>query len=148
MHTSCAPSQTHRQGSTHESASLGGVVPSRVERRTTTSPGSAVFSAQVWVELVARLRLSHREADIVRGVFDDHKESAIAAKLQIAPSSVHTHIGRLHHKLAVTDRVQLLLRILQEYLTLTAAPKGRLPLNVAGRASVLSPSLGRNNRSW
>jgi DNA-binding NarL/FixJ family response regulator len=135
MHTSYALIQANRQGLVREPVSLGETLPSRAERNTARSPGSAVFPDQVWNELVTRLCLSHREAEIVRGTFDDQTESAIAADLQIAPSTVHTHVERLHHKLAVTDRAQLLLRIMQEYLALTATPGSCLPRSGARRAS-------------
>ena len=65
------------------------------------------------------LALSNRELEILRGVFDDCTESAIAASLGISPHTVHTHLNRLHHKLGVVDRVQLVLRIVDEFFTLT-----------------------------
>jgi hypothetical protein len=63
----------------------------------------------------------------VRGVFDGRKESAIAADLGISPHTVHTHVERLHRKLAVADRVELVLRIMDEFLLLTASPESILP---------------------
>jgi DNA-binding CsgD family transcriptional regulator len=53
------------------------------------------------------LKLSGRELQIVRGVFDDYTELAIAKNLNISPHTIHTHCERLYHKLAVTDRVKL-----------------------------------------
>ena len=85
------------------------------------SPGSAVFSDQAWNQIVGRLRLSRREGEIVRGVFDDRTEFAIGAELGMSPHTVHTHVERLHQKLGVTDRVQLILCIMQEFLRLPAS---------------------------
>lgn len=82
--------------------------------------GSVMFSSMAWNEIARSLGLSVRELQIVRGTFDDQTESAIATELHICLGTVHTHIERLHHKLAVADRAQLILRVVQEYMALTA----------------------------
>ncbi|MBI5864721.1 MAG: helix-turn-helix transcriptional regulator [Planctomycetes bacterium] len=79
-----------------------------------------------WRKIAQSLRLSGRESAIARAVFDDRKEAAIAAVLNISPHTVHTHFERLYRKLAVSDRLQLVLRILREFLTLTVAPRTAL----------------------
>jgi DNA-binding CsgD family transcriptional regulator len=89
--------------------------------------GSAMFSADAWTQIAGSLGLSGRELQIVRGTFDDKTEMEIAADLDISPSTIHTHVERLHHKLAITDRAQLLLRVMQEFIALTAAPSSDLP---------------------
>ncbi len=90
-------------------------------RKQAGSPGSAVFPDQIWKELIGRLGLSCREGEIARGVFEDRTDSAIAAELGISPHTVHTHFERLHRKLGVGDRVQLVLCITQEFVRLMAA---------------------------
>ncbi len=82
------------------------------------SLGSAMFTSQAWEQMGRALHLSGRELQIVRGVFDDRIESAIAADLDISPHTVHTHFDRLHRKLEVTNRPQLILRVVQSFLTL------------------------------
>ena len=74
--------------------------------------GSAMFSPEAWALIARSLGLSGRELQIVRGAFDDKTEVEIAADLQISPSTIHTHVERLHRKLTITDRTQLLLRIM------------------------------------
>ena len=90
-----------------------------------------------WREIARSLRLSNRELQVVRATFDDCKESKIATDLGITQRTVHTYVERLHHKLAVTDRLQLVLRIVHEFLRLTISPQGNLPpicaKEVAGR---------------
>ena len=81
-----------------------------------------MFSPEAWAQIARSLGLSGRELQIVRGTFDDKTELAMAADLHISPSTIHTHVERLHHKLIITDRSQLLLRIMQEFLALTAEP--------------------------
>ena len=89
--------------------------------------GSAMFSPEAWAQIARSLGLSGRELQIVHGTFDDKTEFDIAADLHISPSTIHTHVERLHHKLAITDRAQLLLRVMQEFIALTAAPGNDLP---------------------
>jgi DNA-binding CsgD family transcriptional regulator len=95
--------------------------------------GSVMFCDQAWDEIRRSLRLSDRELEIVRRMFDDEKEFAIADNLGIAPRTVHTHIERLYRKLGLTDRGRLLVRVMQEFLTLTACPGKNLPPVCANR---------------
>jgi hypothetical protein len=60
-------------------------------------------------------------------VFDDDTDFSIAASLGISPHTVHTHFERLHRKLEVANRSQLILRIVSEFLVLTASPGSVLP---------------------
>lgn len=103
------------------------------------APGSAIFSDQAWDEIGRSLRLSGRELQIVRGVFDDRIESTIAADLGMSPHTVHTHVERLYRKLSVTDRVKLVLRITDEFLALTVASGSVLPPICATRTAGRCP---------
>jgi DNA-binding CsgD family transcriptional regulator len=89
--------------------------------------GAAMLSDLAWKEIALSLRLSGRELQIVRAMFDDRTELAIATDLGITRRTVHTHFERLHRKLAVSDRLQLALRIMDEFLMLTASPESKLP---------------------
>jgi DNA-binding NarL/FixJ family response regulator len=84
-------------------------------------PGSALLSEADWAVAARALRLSGRELQIVRGVFDCRKETAIAADLGIAPRTVDTHMERLYRKLTVTTRVALVLRVMEQVLRPRAA---------------------------
>ena len=86
-----------------------------------------MFSEPAWQEIARSLKLSGQELQVVRGIFDDHTEGAIADNLKISPHTVHTHCERLYHKLDVTGRVRLALRVMDEYITLTLAPGTALP---------------------
>ena len=85
--------------------------------------GQTVLSEEAWADIGRTLALSSREMEIVRAVFDDKTEAAIASDLGISPHTVHTHVDRLHRKLGVTDRTQLILRIVSESLRLTGSPR-------------------------
>jgi DNA-binding CsgD family transcriptional regulator len=85
-----------------------------------------------WEEIGGSLNLSHQELRIVRGVFDDLTESAIADELQISPHTVHTHLGRLYRKLGVTGRVPLVLRVMEKYVALARSAEHLPPALFAG----------------
>jgi len=89
--------------------------------------GSAMFSPPAWAAIARSLELSGRELQIARGVFDDQQELIIANALGVSAHTIRTHVERPHHKLALTDRAQLLQRVMQEFLTLTASPATALP---------------------
>src|SRR2546425_13112994 len=88
------------------------------ERWLQPAPGSAMLSEEAWVQIARSLKLSGRELQLLRGVFDDRTESAIAADLAISPHTVHTYFERLHRKLAAADRVQLVLRVMADFMAL------------------------------
>ena len=50
-----------------------------------------------------------------------------------------THVDRLYYKLAVADRVGLVVRAMDEFLTLTAAPESILPSICANRTAGRCP---------
>ena len=101
--------------------------------------GAAMLSDLAWQEIARSLRLSGRELQIVRAMFDDRTESAIAADLGVTKRTVHTHFERLHRKLAVADRLQLVLRVMEAFLVLTVAPENNLPPICANRAAGRCP---------
>ena len=93
-----------------------------------------MFCSMLWNQIARNLELSVRELQIVRGTFDDQTESAIATELHISLGTVHTYIERLHRKLGVADRAQLILRVVQQYMALTASPRKRKSRICANRA--------------
>ncbi|MEO0530266.1 MAG: helix-turn-helix transcriptional regulator [Planctomycetota bacterium] len=82
------------------------------------SAGHQLFDGPDWEQLGERLALSPRELEIAQGVFDDQLEAAIARRLGISVHTVHTHLGRLYHKLGVSSRVELVVRLVQCHHTL------------------------------
>jgi DNA-binding NarL/FixJ family response regulator len=105
--------------------------------------GAAMFPKQAWDEIARSLKLSGRELQIIKDVFDDRTEFAIAAHHGVSPHTIHTYCERLYRKLAVTDRVKLVLRITDEFLALTVASETVLPPICANRVAGRCP-LHRN----
>jgi DNA-binding CsgD family transcriptional regulator len=79
--------------------------------------GRSILPYDAWRVIANSLRISDRELQIVQGIFDDKKESAIADELMISVHTVHTHLERLYRKLGVSSRVGLVLSVLSEYLS-------------------------------
>jgi DNA-binding CsgD family transcriptional regulator len=104
----------------------GGHPPGR-EGKPARSNGAGLFDERAWAAIARSLDLSRREQELVRGVFDDCTDSSIASTLGISPHTVHTHFERLHQKLGVPNRATLILRVMDEFLTLTASPGSGLP---------------------
>lgn len=75
-----------------------------------------LFRSEEWEAVAGRLHLSRRELEIVRRLFENQGESAIAAELGVSPRTIHTHLERLHCKLGVHYRAELILRIVREFL--------------------------------
>jgi len=98
-----------------------------------------MFSDRAWKEITRSLKLSERELQIVRGVFSGQTELTIAGDLKVSPHTIHTYCERLYHKLAVTDRVKLVLRVMDEFLALTVAPGTVLPPICSNRAASHCP---------
>lgn len=101
--------------------------------------GSAIFSRQAWDDVARNLRVSRRELQLLRGMFDGLTESAIAAELRISVRTVRTHMERLHRKLNVTHQVALVLRVMVEFLNLAGAPGSGVPPFCAARSTGRCP---------
>ena len=66
-----------------------------------------LFSEEQWQAIALSLGLSAREFQVLRPIFDDEPDAAIACRLGISSHTVHTHLGRLYRKLGVRSRGQL-----------------------------------------
>ena len=103
-----------------------------------------MFSPPVWEKIARSLNFSGQELRIVRGVFDDRTELAIAGTLRVSAHTVHTHSERLYRKLGVTDRIRLVLRVIDAFLALTTAPGSDLPPICSNRTAGRCPLLRSN----
>lgn len=84
-----------------------------------------LFTETEWERVVARLKLSPREADVAWGLLNDVKECVIASQLGIQPRTVHAHVGHIYPKMGVQSRTAFVVRLIYERDLLRA---GRCPL--------------------
>lgn len=80
-----------------------------------------------WLEIATALDITKRELQIVQSVFDNLHEVEIAKRFKISPHTVHMHLNRLFKKLNVTSRTELVLRIVEQMVTLTLSETAVLP---------------------
>jgi ATP/maltotriose-dependent transcriptional regulator MalT len=106
---SCLQKKLHARIPATSATSASHPTPTRASHH----PADSTLLTQAdWNVAAAALHLSGRELQIVRDMFDNHTEHAMAADYGIADCTVHTHLERLYRKLAVTTRVALVLRVM------------------------------------
>ena len=89
--------------------------------------GSLIFSKKEWQVLRRDLKLSPRAMQLVRGIFDDQTEEAIADDLSISVHTVHSYRTRVYQRLGVSSREQLLVFTFGRYLERHRSPKSSVP---------------------
>ncbi|QEG25200.1 helix-turn-helix transcriptional regulator [Mariniblastus fucicola] len=79
----------------------------------TERPGEKLISDTEWTAVKQYSRLSTREGQVCRLLFEGNKRDQIAETLGISPRTVRYHLESLHKKLHVNARVGLVLRMVQ-----------------------------------
>lgn len=79
----------------------------------TDRPGENLISDSEWLAVKNYARLSMREGQVCRLLFEGNKRDEIAEMLGISPRTVRYHLESLHKKLKVNTRVGLVLRMVQ-----------------------------------
>ncbi len=106
----------------------------------TGTRGSSIFSSKEWDELKCDLKLSPRALQLVRGIFDDQTEVAIASDLNISAHTVHSYFIRIYQRFGVCSREQLLVYIFGRYLEQHGLPESQRP---AGQGKHTAKPRGR-----
>ena len=88
-------------------------------------PGSEVLSKEAWKSVARSLKLSARQCEILKAIFDDEGATSIARRLGISPKTVHSYMQRLHQKFGVGSRAGLVVRVTAELLRAQSAPGDR-----------------------
>ncbi len=76
---------------------------------------SGFFSEDEWERIIDDLGLSPRKAQVLQGIFNDQKATAIAFDLGISPSTVYARTRRLYSALGVRSRVKAVLYVMRRY---------------------------------
>ena len=66
-----------------------------------------------WTITAQSLKLTKREQQVCQKLFDGHTRNEIAEKLGIKSRTVRHYMEHIHEKLAVSNRVGVVLRIIQ-----------------------------------
>jgi DNA-binding CsgD family transcriptional regulator len=66
------------------------------------------LSNDQWAEITGALRLSPREAELVRQANYDERVSVMSARLGLSPNTIHAYRGRLFRKLGVNNFCQVI----------------------------------------
>jgi DNA-binding CsgD family transcriptional regulator len=90
-------------------------------------PGASLLTDHAWREIARTLGITKRELQIVQSVFDNQHETDIAKRFKLSPHTIHMHLNRLFKKLTVTSRTELVLRIVEQLVTLTLSETAVLP---------------------
>ena len=81
----------------------------------TLSTDNEIFSQSEWSELVNELRLSARQAEVIKLLFSGHSDKQIAMELQISVPTVRTHLSRLFLRFDVQDRTELVVYVFRHF---------------------------------
>jgi len=79
----------------------------------TSKPGSEMLSQMQWTVTAEKLRLTNREIEVCQELFEGNTRNEIADHLGIKPRTVRHYMEHIHQKLAVSNRVGVVLRIIQ-----------------------------------
>jgi len=105
------------------------------ERSFSSQPVTASFlSDEIWRLLAQELRLSSREAEVVRLLVGGHREVDVADALSISSHTVHTYLARIYRKLQVNNRCDVVLRLFEAFVRLRMVE--RTPLSTKRSADV------------
>ena len=84
------------------------------QKMSAGQPAQHRYSKKQWRALGASLNLTPRELEIVRTLLDVETAPAAARRLDISQNTVRTHLKRIYSKLSVTNRVGLVLLVVDE----------------------------------
>lgn len=76
-------------------------------------PGAVLIDDKQWIKIAYLLSISDRELEVCRFLFEGITREEIAEKMEIKVRTVRHYLERLHAKLRVSNRVALVLRIIQ-----------------------------------
>jgi len=71
-------------------------------------PPRSPFTDAQWRSVAESLHLSKRQLDVLKSLFQGAAEKEISSRLSISQNTVHTYLKRLHSKLGVHSRFELM----------------------------------------
>jgi DNA-binding CsgD family transcriptional regulator len=70
-------------------------------------------SEKQWIPSIQRLRLSPRQKQIVLLLMKGDRDKTIAYSMGLSYNTIRTYLQRIYHKVGVTDRGELMLRVFE-----------------------------------
>jgi DNA-binding NarL/FixJ family response regulator len=75
-----------------------------------------MLSDSEWDMLAKKMRLTPRETQVLRGVFAEQTDDAIAIELGIATRTVRAHLGKIYQKCDCRTRTGAVVTAFKNYL--------------------------------
>lgn len=76
-------------------------------------PGKSLISEDEWKKIAAMAKLTERECQACRFVFEGNTRKEVAANMGISTRTVRHYLESIHSKLCVNGRVGIVLRLVQ-----------------------------------
>jgi len=92
------------------------------KRSNNREPGQHQLSLQQWSDVCRKVKISLREQDVCKLLFDGLTRQKIAEQMDISNRTVRHHMEQIHVKLGVCNRVGVVLKIIQLRDFLNSAP--------------------------
>ena len=74
-----------------------------------------IFSKSEWEEIVDKLSLSPRQAEVIQRILSGRSDKQIAKDLQISVPTVRTHLNRAFLRFGVQDRIELVIHVFGKF---------------------------------
>lgn len=74
-----------------------------------------IFSKSEWEDLVSKLSLSPRQAEVIQRILSGRSDKQIARDLQISVPTVRTHLNRAFLRFGVQDRIELVIHVFNKF---------------------------------
>ncbi len=86
---------------------------SRNSRVTNSHPGTRLIEPTEWQPIARQFRLSDRELQVLRLLFEGNTRESVSRILGIRPRTARQYVEQIHGKIGVCDRVELVLRLIE-----------------------------------
>lgn len=107
--------------------------------RMQASPGQHQLSKQQWSDVCRRMKMSVREQRVCQLLFDGLTRQKISELMDVSNRTVRHHMERIHVKLGVSNRVGVVLQIIQLRDLLGPAPLISSQVKPSPNEKILAP---------
>ncbi|OHB61537.1 MAG: hypothetical protein A2167_02870 [Planctomycetes bacterium RBG_13_46_10] len=76
---------------------------------------TGIFSKSEWEEIIEKLSLSPRQAEVIQRILSGRSDKQIARDLHISVPTVRTHLNRAFLRFGVQDRIELVIHVFSKF---------------------------------